>query len=1784
MRLELKNIIKIISFGILLAMIPQSVKASHIIGGEIQYKCLGGNQYEITVNVYRDCFFGKDDAPFDDPASVGIFDLNTNDLLIDMRIPFMGDDTLDSFLADPCFIVPPTVCVHTTTYRDTVELLPRAGGYRAVYQRCCRNQTVNNIILPDRTGATYEIVITERALNECNASPVFKEWPPIFICAGTEINYDHGAVDVQGDSLVYRLCTPNEGASFGFPLPQPPNNPPYDTLVWKAPYNLNNILGSGRPLAIDPNTGLLTGRPDDIGQFVVGICIEEYRNGTLLSRTIRDFQYNVGLCGQIFSSIQSPAAQCDNLEVDFDNDSQFADEYLWIFDYPNMTMTSTEVSPTFTYPDTGTYRVALIAEPTSVCADTSFVDLILQNNSLNADFEIVLFDCTDSTQIVITDRSVDSVSPVVSWNWTFTFPDGSTQTSTMQNPIFSTMISDTIDIRLDVESQNGCLSTVSKKIPTQIFDPGSTIPDSLFICQGQSVELNPNGFSNYNYSWTPATGLDQTDVFNPTATPTVTTTYTVDIFQNLQFCRNISDVTVVVQPGPTLDFGSELNCDNRTISFTNNSVSAVNNYTWSFGDPAGTTSNELNPDFTYPVPGTYTVTLNLDQSASFCDAPFTKDVIVEDRDLDADFTLEYVNCEPGNLEVKIDNGSNVSGHNVTEYNWNFGGSLGTATGPNQTLTFSTSQVLTVDLKIVTDQGCNDNISKDFDINLVEQLPDASQQTCAADSIELNPSFNPNYTYEWSPSTGLSNPNSPNPKVALGNSQDYTVKISAFGADTCQIVHDVAVFVPPALNLTASDDELTCDASATLFANSSSNNIEWLDANTNAVVGTGGTLTVQVSGQNTYIVRTGDSFGCEASKVIQVAGGPVDVDFPTDQALCIGEAYTVGVTNLDANDDLQYSWNPGNRIISGGNTANPTIDESPGNFDLYVDIVSQYGCRYADTLNMVFVDPAAMDFDYEVQCDGETVEFNNLTANGFDFRWNFGDLTTNADTSQLSDPSYSYPGLGTYQVALTIPYNVSCLDTIIKTVDVSDRVLDADFDVEYLNCDENEVTIQFTDRSFSLQNNITSSVWDFGPRGNPTGSVVTFTLTADEVINANLFIENAADCADTMSQVVDFELFQLDLPNEPLVQCEGFDIFLNPNGNPNYIYEWTPANRVDDPTAANPMFTGTESTTFSVRILNIGFDTCEVVKTVDVEVPDPIRIGLDADTTTCGSPIVLQPSLNVSVDYSWTNPQGDDLGDTPTLTVNPQDTAVFILNVEDPSECTLSDTITVVNRQVDAMPNGNIDVCQGYLSFAEVTNFDPDDVFTSITWTPLDKIILGQGTPKVQVSTDDPGQNIYRVFIENQFGCKDTVSVIQNVAAFESGGDRGVEICSDVATEINPDFNPNHQYEWIPPTGLSDPNVPNPTATLMGGTTTYTAVISEMVGALTCIDTVQVAVDVQTPIQLQVTPDDTLCQSQLLTLEVFAPLAGLDFEWSLNPTFDPVISDERTLLVNNTGVNTFYVRGFTQDSLMCEYMGDVTISMVPIDVTIDPDTVVCFDVTETIDLTNNNPDQNLTYIWSPTTGILSGANTNSVEVNLTNSTTYNVEIENQYECKDTLTVNVDVSNFGGQIDVTATPDSIIAGGESQLEATFVDGVTYNWTPPATLDDESINDPIARPEETTIYTVDLADEFGCVDSRTVTVVVFDPICQEPAIFLPNAFSPNRDGENDVLELLGLYVEEMHLAIYNRWGQLVFESRDQSFGWDGTFKGEELSPDVYGFYLTVKCIDGEEYFKKGNISLIR
>ena len=102
--------------------------------------------------------------------------------------------------------------------------------------------------------------------------------------------------------------------------------------------------------------------------------------------------------------------------------------------------------------------------------------------------------------------------------------------------------------------------------------------------------------------------------------------------------------------------------------------------------------------------------------------------------------------------------------------------------------------------------------------------------------------------------------------------------------------------------------------------------------------------------------------------------------------------------------------------------------------------------------------------------------------------------------------------------------------------------------------------------------------------------------------------------------------------------------------------------------------------------------------------------------------------------------------------------------------------------------------------------------------------------------------------------------------------------------------------------------------------------------------------------------------------------------------------------------------------------------------------------------------------------------------------------------------------------------------------------------------------------------------------MSVEVLDFICEDPYIYLPNAFSPNGDGENDILYIRGKNLSKVYLAIFNRWGQLVFETENQHFGWDGTFEGMEIDPAVYDYYMRWECEPGKEHFKKGNITLIR
>ncbi|MCO6461402.1 MAG: gliding motility-associated C-terminal domain-containing protein [Saprospiraceae bacterium] len=292
---------------ILTSIFTSPLQAKHIIGGYINYEYLSTsnnmNRYRITLRIFRDCG-DPTNGGFDRPAELSIA---TSDGTYYRQNFRMGNPTvtnLTNLFSNPCIAKPPDVCVQEGVYSATIDLpIDTVRSYYIIYQRCCRNVSIFNIINPGEYGATYYTEITPLAQKLKNSSPTFKTIPPIAICGGFKLIFDHSAEDKDGDSLAYYMVSPLHGGGLGNTFqnceqvaPQPDCLPPYDSVVYRPPFTGQNPMGGSPRVTINSQTGQLTGTPNIVGQFVVGIRVDEYRNGQLLSSSIRDFQFNVADC------------------------------------------------------------------------------------------------------------------------------------------------------------------------------------------------------------------------------------------------------------------------------------------------------------------------------------------------------------------------------------------------------------------------------------------------------------------------------------------------------------------------------------------------------------------------------------------------------------------------------------------------------------------------------------------------------------------------------------------------------------------------------------------------------------------------------------------------------------------------------------------------------------------------------------------------------------------------------------------------------------------------------------------------------------------------------------------------------------------------------------------------------------------------------------------------------------------------------------------------------------------------------------------------------------------------------------------------------------------------------------------------------------------------------------------------------------------------------------------------------------------------------------------------
>ena len=610
-----------------------NIQAKHIIGGEVTYVCNGNDTYTFTMTVYRDC--NSDGAPFDPQAFIGIYRGNNSPytLIADIDEGITTGPTEIIPEENPCMDVP-DVCVEKATYVFTRSLPAGNQSYHIVYQRCCRNNTINNINNPEDTGATFAIELTPEAQAVCNDSPVFNDFPPIVICAGVDINFDHSATDPDGDQLVYSFCSPIQGGGVqgtmdvpGDPnacngvMPDPACPPPFPPVSFIVPtYSEQNPMGGSPQVTIDPVTGLISGVPDVQGQFVVGVCVEEYRNGVLLSVVSRDFQFNVVSCtplvlagieaDEVLGDQEFLVLSCGDSIVSFINQSvqeQNIDQFEWEFDFGGGNLQSfDEWDPEVEFPGLGIYNGTLILNPGTVCGDTAFIEINVLP-PIEADFSFVYDTCV-SAPVDFTDLSTTGSGVMTNWDWDF--GDGNISTDT--NPSHLYMIPGDLPVTLTVTDINGCMATDVQII--NYFPVPELIvvqPTDFSGCEPLTVTFDNLSFpidSTYDIIW---------DFGDSTSMNAVSPTHVyeegvysvgVDITSPIG-CETSTSwnnwVTVLGSPVAGFDFTpKEFNNFESTATFIDMSEDAVT-WQWIF-DEYGT-SIDPNPQFTFPDTGLQTV-------------------------------------------------------------------------------------------------------------------------------------------------------------------------------------------------------------------------------------------------------------------------------------------------------------------------------------------------------------------------------------------------------------------------------------------------------------------------------------------------------------------------------------------------------------------------------------------------------------------------------------------------------------------------------------------------------------------------------------------------------------------------------------------------------------------------------------------------------------------------------------------------------------------------------------------------------------------------------------------------------------------------------------------------------------------------------------------------------------------------------------------------------------------------------------------------------------------------
>lgn len=1343
------------------------------------------------------------------------------------------------------------------------------------------------------------------------------------------------------------------------------------------------------------------------------------------------------------------------------------------------------------------------------------------------------------------------------------------------------------------------------------------------ICAGDNVTFynNSTGAANmYVWNYDQGNGWQNQGPGNKTRTFNNQGTYQVGLAVGINgasvACRDTAYVPLVVEPSPIASFQTDINsgCDSIEVNFTENSQN-VNQWSWNFGN-GNTDSNQVPNSQFYNSSGIYNITLQVTHPNGCVDSQTQQVQVYESPQ--AAFLPNNV-CQQS-LAQFTDLSTSQAGDPLVNWSWSFGDG-GTSSIQNPTHAYSASGSYPFEL-IVNTANCADTI---LDTLIVEPKPVSAFQIdvangCSPLTVNYTNNSTGAATYQWNFGDSSVSTDTNTVHTYFNNQTTdttfttYLIAESTFGCrDTSSQVIDVfgipqsqfSFNTPPA-----------CGPMEVPFTNSSigANQYLWNFGDTSGSTATHPTHVYQnqtlfITNYNASLVAYSAN-GCTdtSNQLVTVYPEPI---FPFSSIPDSGCA-PLEVTFPALVGAVQYQWDFGDGTIANGQQPTHIFTNNTTNNQVYnVQLIatSSFGCSdttYEDVI--VYPNPiAGLSINTNAACSPAQITIENQSTGANFYSWYFGDGDTSTSSSAIIQHTYQNSGTATLQNNLTLLVETAqgCIDTVDTTISIYPEV-------HYQINDDTASCEAFVLPWNATGSGATTFNWTFGDGGtantqNPVHTYHAQSTTQGNVYQSTLFATSAFGCADTqVSQITVYP--KPDAQFQASVQdgCSPLPVNYTNNSTGVSVYNW---NFGDGSFSTNAQvgthvyLNKSNSVTYNyVELLVQNNWGCSDTARDTITVYPEVEAQISPDTNGC-HPLVMSFSNSTqgASTYQW------DFGNGNTSNLsNP--TEVFnnftysnqnfqtVLTATSQYGCVGLDTtnITVYPKPSAAYAITSTTGCSPF----EVTLQNNSSGANSYYWT------FGDGTSSISSNPSfshlyqnqfaSPQQNLLTLVASTLNGCTDTTSQIitvnpEVIAAFTSD----TIGCSELETDFVNQSSGAHHYTWDFGNGNGSTQVnPDETFSYSGNTFGVYQVKLFALSNFGCRDTAMQNITVYpTPnAAFNVTPVTQVYPSA--TVSVLNQTVG---NWQWNWDFgDGTNSSNQYPSAHTYSSDGDYTIVLTISNDYCSDTLSRNIEILP------PPPVAAFVGSGegcaplTISFDNQSEHAQL-YMWEFGDGNMS---------NLLNPTytyyqpgIYTVRLTAIGANGQDVVIKVDsvVVNQSAVAYFDAKPNEVSVPGEAvQFFNLSSNSTSWTWDfgDGNTSNEQLPNYYYQLPGE---YNVTLIanNEFDCPDTFTLDLPII--ALAEGEVQFPNAFTPTDGGStggyytpgrinNDIFHPMITGADEYHLMIYNRWGEMVFETYDQAQGWDGYYKGQLCQQDAYVWKAEVAFINGDEKVFVGDVTLIR